>query len=83
MLAIHEFKVTQQPQSAISLIKKLVTNLLEGYTLIQQDHQSSANQSMIMNPSDPLLLKYKDSNLAVLKLILSDKRFCNGNWIVK
>ena len=83
MLAIHEFKVTQQPQSAISLIKKLVTNLLEGYTLIQQDHQSSANQSMIMNPSDPLLLKYKDSNLAVLKLILSDQRFCNGNWIVK
>jgi CCR4-NOT transcription complex subunit 1 len=72
MVAVHDFKVTQQPSSAINLIKKLVSNLLEGY-ITQNEH----------NPSDHLLLKYRDSNLSILKVILNDQRFCTGNWIVK
>ncbi len=75
MFALHEFKVTQQPTSALNLIKKLVTNLLEGYTLIQ-------NESI--NPSaDHFLSKYRESNLSVMKIILGDQRFYTGNWIVK
>ena len=73
MVAIHDFKVTQQPSSAFNLIKKLVSNLLEGYTITQNDS----------NPTDQLLIKYRDSNLSILKVILNDQRFCTGNWIVK
>ena len=74
---IHEFKVLQQPQSAYNLIKKLVFNLLEGSFLMQNDlHGMGAL-------TDHVFIKYRESNLNVLKVILSDQRFCTGNWIVK
>ena len=70
VLAIHEFKVNQQPHNASNLVKKLVCNLLEGYTLVE-------------NSNDILFAKYRDSNINLLKIILSDQRFCTGNWILK
>lgn len=73
---IHDFKVSQQPQSAYNLIKKLVFNLLEGSYLMQSDLHGSTLP-------DHVFMKYRENNLAVLKVILSDQRFCNGNWIVK
>lgn len=73
---IHDFKVSQQPQSAYNLIKKLVFNLLEGSYLMQSEIHGS-------NLPDHVFLKYRENNLAVLKVILSDQRFCTGNWIVK
>ena len=73
---IHDFKVSQQPQSAYNLIKKLVFNLLEGSYLMQSEIHGS-------NLPDHVFTKYRENNLAVLKVILSDQRFCNGNWIVK
>jgi len=79
MHVIHEFKVTQQPQSAFNLIKKLVYNLLEGSYLMHNELLQTQNSSM----SDHLFIKYREHNLAVLKVILSDQRFCTGNWIVK
>ena len=73
---IHEFKVSQQPQNAYNLIKKLVYNLLEGSFLMQNDmHNTSI--------SDHVFIKYRENNLSVLKVILGDQRFCTGNWIVK
>ncbi len=33
--------------------------------------------------SDHAFIKYRENNLSVLKVILSDQRFCNSNWIVK
>ncbi|CAF0914580.1 unnamed protein product [Brachionus calyciflorus] len=70
ILAIHDFKMTQQPTSASNLVKKLVSNLLEGYTLMD-------------NSNDLLFSKYRDCNLNLLKTILSDQRFCQGGWILK
>ncbi len=58
--AVHDFKVAQQPQSAHSLVKKLVFNLLEGAYLAQ------ASVSL----PDHMLLKYRESNLAVLKVLM-------------
>ena len=69
---IHEFKVTQQPQSAYNLVKKLVFNLLEGFYLMP----SEVSQ-------DPVFGKYRESNLVVLRVVLNDQRFCTGNWICK
>ncbi len=74
--AIHDFKVSQQPQSAYNLIKKLVFNLLEGSFLMQSDMHG-------LTVSDHIFIKYRENNLSVLKVILSDQRFCNSNWIVK
>ena len=66
--AVHDFKVSQQPQSAHSLIKKLVFNLLEGAYLAQASELGASLP-------DHVLLKYRESNLAVLKvLIFPNKR---------
>lgn len=73
---IHEFKVSQQPQNAYNLIKKLVYNLLEGSFLMQNEMHNA-------NISDHVFIKYRENNLSVLKVILGDQRFCTGNWIVK
>ncbi|RNA24401.1 CCR4-NOT transcription complex subunit 1 isoform X6, partial [Brachionus plicatilis] len=70
VLAIHDFKMTQQPHSASNLLKKLVSNLLEGYTLVE-------------NANDILFAKYRDCNINLLKIILNDQRFCASNWILK
>lgn len=53
-------------------------NLLEGYTLIQNDQAQQMGGS-----ADHLFIKYRESNLNVLKVILGDQRFCTGNWILK
>ena len=72
---IHDFKISQQPQNAYNLIKKLVYNLLEGSFLMQSELHGSSN-------SDNIFIKYRENNLSVLKVILSDQRFCTGNWLV-
>ncbi len=80
MHAIHEFKMTQQPQSAFNLIKKLVYNLLEGSYLMYNELMQQSQNTIV---SDHLFVKYREHNLSVLKVILNDQRFCTGNWIVK
>jgi hypothetical protein len=67
--------MNQQPTSAYNLVKKLVHNLLEGYTLMQNEQQQ---QSV-----DHLFIKYRESNINVLKVILNDQRFLLNNWILK
>jgi CCR4-NOT transcription complex subunit 1 len=73
---INEFKVTQQPTSAFNLVKRLVYNVLESKGTAN-DISSPATMSF------DLLNRYRDSNMVVLKTILSDQRFIAGNWIVK
>lgn len=68
--------MSQQPTSAFNLVKKLVHNLLEGYTLIQSEQ---SQQPQI----DQLFIKYRESNLGILKVILGDQRFLMNNWILK
>lgn len=70
-------QMTQQPTSAFNLVKKLVHNLLEGYTLMQQSEQQQQQQV------DHLFMKYRESNLNVLKVILGDQRFLANSWILK
>lgn len=67
--------MNQQPTSAYNLVKKLVHNLLEGYTLMQNEQQQ---QSV-----DHFFIKYRESNINVLKVILNDQRFLLNNWILK
>lgn len=74
--AVHDFKMTQQPTSASNMVKKLVCNLLEGYTLLQNDQLGAMSNDM-------LLTKYRESNVSLLKVILNDQRFCTGNWILR
>jgi CCR4-NOT transcription complex subunit 1 len=77
---INEFKVTQQPTSAFNLVKRLVCNLLENKgSTASTDIQSQTPPQVTAD----LLSRYRESNMAVLKIILSDQRFVAGNWIVK
>lgn len=91
--AVSDFKSTQQPGSASNLVKKVVTNLLEGYTwanneiqqyqLSQQQQQPQQQLHIIKSLSDPILIKYREGNVAVIKVVLNDHRFCVNNWIVR
>jgi CCR4-NOT transcription complex subunit 1 len=87
IMAVHDFKVTQTPNSAYTLVKKLVTNLLEGYTWAQNEIASGGSgnnqQPALVSLSDPLFVKYRDCNLSVMKVILGDQRFCVNNWILR
>lgn len=69
--------MSQQPTSAFNLVKKLVHNLFEGYTLIQNE------QAQAGGVVDQLFIKYRESNLSLLKVILGDQRFLINNWILK
>jgi CCR4-NOT transcription complex subunit 1 len=81
--AIHEFKTVQQQISASNLLKKLIYNLLESYTLIAAKNQNHSMTSNEQQQTDLLITKHHECNLACLKVILNDQRFCSSNWLIK
>jgi CCR4-NOT transcription complex subunit 1 len=85
IMAVHDFKMTQTPASAYTLVKKLIMNLLEGYTWVQNEMVNSAQlqQPVVCSLTDPVFIKYRDCNLSVMKVILGDQRFCVNNWILR
>lgn len=84
--AVHDFKQAQQPNNAYNLVKKLVYNVLEGgcaSSSVNDANSGGQSNQQPMSTNDPLLVKYRDCNMNVLKVILNDPRFCNNNWIIK
>ncbi len=65
--------MTNSVSSANSLVKKLVSNILE--TCASYNDNSGATNEIVS--------KYRDKNFLVVKLILSDPRFTNGGYVVK
>jgi CCR4-NOT transcription complex subunit 1 len=83
IMLLQEFKVSQQPQSACNLVKKLVYNLLEGYSLRSEEISTPGGGHFSASSPENFINKYKECNLSVLKVLLNDQRFYSGNWIVK
>jgi hypothetical protein len=65
--------MTNSVSSANSLVKKLVSNILE--TCASYNDNSGATNEIVS--------KCRDKNFQVVKLILSDPRFTNGGYVVK